>query len=310
MQDKFEDLRTFIAVVQANSFAAAARRLGVVKSAVSRRMQELENRLGAQLLNRSTRTLSLTEAGRNFYDKATVLLADLEEAESIASGGAVEPVGTLRISGPSSFGNMHLAPVVCGYLERNKRASIQLSLDDAKVDVIAQGFDLAVRIGPLHDSSFAARRLATIRRVACASPAYLKRHGTPKVPADLARHHGLTHSRWGDKEYWTFVDPATAEETAVSVGSRLHINGGEALREAAIDGCGITILPTFIIHRAVLAGALVPVLLPFERPSSSLHVIYPSRRNVSAKVRTFVDFMAARFGPTPYWDRDVHGPAA
>lgn len=182
MQDRFEDLRTFVAVVQSRSFAAAARRLGVVKSAVSRRIQELEERLGVHLINRSTRNLSLTDSGRIFFEKATALLCRPGGSRRTGSSWREEPAGSLRILAPSSFGRLHLVPMVCRFMEQHPRLSVELSLSDEFVDLVSEGFDMAVRIGELQDSNLSARSLGSIRRVACASPAYIARFGAPKQP--------------------------------------------------------------------------------------------------------------------------------
>jgi DNA-binding transcriptional LysR family regulator len=307
MQDRFEDLRTFVVVVQSRGFAAAARRLGVVKSAVSRRVQELEERLGAHLINRSTRTLSLTDSGRIFYEKATAALASLEEAEGLATLGATEPVGSLRILAPSSFGRLHLVPMVCDFLEQHHRLSVELSLSDEFVDLVSEGFDMAVRIGELQDSSLSARSLGAIRRVACASPAYIARWGAPNHPRDLGTHKGISYTNVEEKKFWRFVDPRTGEQQSVNVSSRLRVNTGDALLEAAIAGSGVTVLPTFIAHKSIVAGDLVPVMLPYEKVSTNLHVVYPSRKLIPAKVKAFVDYLASKCAPTPYWDRDVFG---
>jgi DNA-binding transcriptional LysR family regulator len=309
MQDRFEDLRTFVAVVQGRSFASAARRLGVVKSAVSRRVQELEERLGVHLVNRSTRNLSLTDTGRIFYEKATELLAALEEAEGLASTSAVEPVGNLRILAPSSFGRLHLVPLVCGFLELHPRLSIELSLSDEVVDLVSEGFDMAVRLGHLPDSSLSARSLGTIRRVACASPAYIARFGAPKQPSELAHHRGIQYTLVDEQRFWRFVDPRTEKEQSVTVHSRLRMNTGDALCEAAVAGAGITVLPTFIIHKLVASGDLVPVMLPYEKVPATLNVVYPSRKLMPAKVKAFADYLAAKWTPQPYWDREVFGVA-
>ena len=305
MQDKFEDLRTFVAVVQCRGFAAAALRLGVAKSAVSRRVQELEQRLGAHLINRSTRTLSVTDAGQAFFERASTLLHDLEEAEGLAATGATEPVGTLRILGPSALGQMQLVPLICSFLEEHSRVSVDISLNDNFVDLVAEGFDMAVRIGELRDSSLSARRLGTVRRVACASPAYLRRHGVPTEPRHLARHWGVVYSAVEDRRFWSFVDPRTGKEESVEVRSRFHANTADAMCAAAVAGHGITVLPTFAIHKAVLAGDLVPILLPYEKASIGVHAVYPSRHQIPTKVRAFVDYLAASWEPLPQWDRDV-----
>lgn len=309
MQDRFEDLRTFVTVVQSRSFAAAARRLGVVKSAVSRRVQELEERLGAHLINRSTRNLSLTDTGRMFFEKATELLAGLEEAEWAASLGANETVGSLRIIAPSSFGRLHLVSMVCSFMEQHPRLSVELSLSDEFVDLVSEGFDMAVRIGELQDSNLSARSLTPIRRVACASPAYIARFGAPKQPSDLASHRGICSTIVDQRKFWRFVDPRTGKEQSVDVHARLQLNDGDALREAALAGAGITVLPTFIVHKSVVAGELVPVMLPYEKVPTELHVVFPSRKLIPAKVKVFADYLAAKCAPHPYWDRAVFGSA-
>ena len=305
MHDRFEDLRTFVIVVQSRSLAAASRRIGVAKSAVTRRIQELETRLGAQLLNRTTRTFGLTEAGHDFFQRATSLLADLEEAEAIAARATVDPAGRLRVSAPMSFGAMHLAPILSKFMLAHPRLTVELHLDDRVVDVVGEGFDLVIRIGTLENSTLAARRIADVRRVACASPAYLKERGTPKEPKDLVAHRGIAYLNVEDRKFWRFVNTKTDEEQIVSVPSLLKLNNGDAMREAAIAGYGIAALPTFIIHRAVVAGHLKCILKPFERPRIGMYAVYPTRRNAPAKVRTFVDFIVAQFGNSPYWDRDT-----
>ncbi|MGN6825933.1 LysR family transcriptional regulator [Paucibacter sp. M5-1] len=307
MQDRFEDLRTFVAVVQGRSFASAARQLGVVKSAVSRRVNELEERLGVHLLNRSTRNLSLTDTGRVFFEKSTALLAALEEVEGLASHGAVEPVGDLRILAPSSFGRLHLVPMVCRFLEQHPRLSVELSLNDEVVDLMTEGFDMAVRIGKLPDSNLSARSLGPIRRVACASPEYIARFGAPKQPSDLSHHSGILYSNVDEQKYWRFVDPRTGDEQSVTVTSRLRMNTGDSLCDAALAGAGIAVLPTFIIHEFVSSGKLVPVMLPFEKVPAELNVVFPCRKLLPAKVKAFADFLGTTFISPPYWDRDIFG---
>jgi DNA-binding transcriptional LysR family regulator len=310
MQDRFGDLRTFVAVAQGRSFASAARRLGVVKSAVSRRVQELEERLGVHLINRSTRNLSLTDSGYVFFEKATALLVGLEEAEGLAARGAVEPSGSLRILAPSSFGCLHLVPIVCDFLERHSRVSIEVSMSDEVVDLVSEGFDMAVRIGDLPDSNLSARALCPIRRIACASPGYIARFGAPKQPSDLARHRGIQYSNVDERKFWRFIDPRTGKEQSVAAKSRIRLNTGDALCEAALAGAGITVLPTFIVHKQIAAGELVPVMLPFEKVPTELHVVYPSRTLAPAKVKAFAEFLATKCTSQPYWDREVFGTAA
>ncbi|UXI69786.1 LysR family transcriptional regulator [Tahibacter amnicola] len=309
MADRYEDLRTFVAVVDAHGFGVAADRLGVVKSAVSRRIRELEDRLGAQLLQRSTRSISLTGPGQEFYERAVRILADLHEAEAIASAARTEPTGALRVAAPMSFGVLHLAPVIGEFLDRHRQMRVDLDLNDRFVDLINEGFDLAIRISRLKDSSLVARPIATIRHAVCASPDYLRRHGTPATPEDLAGHRGLAYSNLDERTYWSFIQPDTGKAFSVEVASVLRVNNGGALRESAIAGHGVAYLPTFIIAPAVERGELVPLLQPFQRPPLELSAVYPSRRNVPAKVRAFIAFLADRFGEAPYWDAIVDAAA-
>ncbi|MCC2673216.1 MAG: hypothetical protein K0R58_163 [Ramlibacter sp.] len=307
MTNKFEDLRTFVTVAQAGGFTEAARRLGVVKSAVSRRIKDMEERLGVALLNRSTRSFGLTDAGQALYERATSLVAGVEEAETLAARGAGESVGNLRLIAPSTFGRLHLIPLVAEFLEENPRLSVEVSLSDTFVDLLDSGYDMAVRIGELKDSGLVARQLGVVRRVACASPAYLRRFGTPKVPADLERHRGIAYSVVDDKEFWRFVHPERSAAEVVSIGSRLRLDTGDALLAAATAGWGVTVLPTFIIHEAVVSGDVVPLLLPYEKAPTAMHLVYPSRRGVPAKVRALTEFLVARCRSPAYWDRHVFG---
>lgn len=307
MTDHFEDIRTFVAVVQANSFARAAVQLGLAKSAVSRRVRDLENRLGAQLLNRTTRHLSLTDTGAEFYARCVRLLADLQEAEGIASQGSATPVGTLRVSGPMSFGIHCLTPMLNEFLTAYRRVTVELELNDRHVDLVNDGFDLAVRISRLQDSSLVALHIAPIRHAICASPSYLRQHGIPKTLEDLIEHQGVAYSNVDDRMYWQFLDPVSRELQSVDVPCALRINNGDAIREAVISGCGIAVLPTFIIHQAVMSKQLRVILPEYMRSPIGLYAVYPSGRNLPAKVRVFLDFLLSRFGPEPYWDIDIFG---
>jgi DNA-binding transcriptional LysR family regulator len=302
MADKFEDVRTFVAVVQGRGFNAAARQLGFVKSAVSRRIRELEDRLGTRLLNRTTRTITLTESGTEFYARSLRLLADLQEAEDIASQGAHEAVGRLRISTPVSFTIHCLAPALKAFQEANPKLELELETNDRKIDLVGEGFDLALRISRLKDSSLVARRLAPIRHVVCASPAYWRERGRPKEPKDLRAHSGIAYSYVDSRSYWLFKG-----DESVDVKSTLILSNGDAIREAAIAGCGVAYLPTFIIYRAVERGELVPVLTEYARPEITLNAIYPSNRNVPTKVRKFIDFCVEQFGEEPFWDQQIFG---
>ena len=307
MADRFEDIRTFVAVVQFSSFARAAEQLDLAKSAVSRRVRDIEARLGVQLLNRTTRHLSLTETGAEFYERCLRLLSDLQEAEDLASQRDARPVGVLKVSGPMSFGIHCLAPMLNEFLTQNKQLTVDLDLNDRFVDLMNDGFDLAVRISRRHDNSLKMHHIAPIRLAACASPTYLKQHGIPKTPEDLIEHQGVAYSNVDDRIHWEFQDPRSGNLEFIDVSSALRLNNGDAMREAVIAGCGITVLPTFIIHKAVMKGQLQVILPGYMRSSNSLYAAYPLGRNLPAKARVFLDFLMERFGPEPYWDKDIFG---
>lgn len=300
MADKFEDIRTFVAVVNGHGFNAAARQLGFAKSAVSRRIRELEDRLGTRLLNRTTRNLTLTESGAEFFGRAQKLLTDLQEAEDVVSQGAQEAVGRLRISAPVSFTTHCLAPILNRFRDFHPKLELEIDTNDRKVDLVSEGYDAALRISRLKDSSLIARPLAPIRHAVCASPSYWARHGKPSKPQDLRTHAGIAYSYVDARNYWSFKDDET-----VDVKSMLHLSNGDAIREAAVAGCGVALLPTFIIHKAVERGELEPALLDFARPEVQLNALFPSNRNVPTKVRRFVDFCVDQFGEQPFWDKNI-----
>lgn len=300
MADRFEDLRVLVAVVSAGGFAAGAERLGVAKSAVSRRIRELEDRLGARLFDRTTRRVQLTEAGRGFHDRAVELLAGLEEAEEAASSASGDLKGSIRVAAPVSFTAHCLAPAVGQFLERHPAVSLSIDTDDRMVDLVRDGFDLAIRIARLPDSSLVARRLVTIRHACVASPALLERLGTPQKPDDLSRFPGVTYSNVEDAQYWTFAD-----NVVPSVTSRLDFANGDAVREAAIAGLGVAVLPTFIAHDAVRRGALSIVLAEHMRPPIAMYALHPSMRNQTARARAFIDFLVDTYGGEPFWDRGL-----
>jgi DNA-binding transcriptional LysR family regulator len=298
MNDKFEDMRTFVAVVQARGFAQAAKRLGLAKSAISRRINELEDRLGTRLLHRTTRQLSLTPAGTELYERGVRLLADFQEAEDAVSSGSDEPTGRLKIAAPVSFGARCLSQVMPEFMSRFPRLQVELELEDRLIDLVASGFDVAVRISRLKDSSLIARKIVTIRHVICASPEYLRRRGRPKLPEDLHDHTTLRYSYVDD--HWEFT-----KSEALSPPSKFRCNNGDAMREAAIAGGGLAYLPTFIVHEAVADGRLEVCLSGFEKDPIALYAVYPTARHLSAKIRVFIDFLVEKFGTDPFWDRAV-----
>lgn len=304
--DRLDDMLAFIKVVDARSFTAAADRLNLSKSVVSRRVADLENRLGARLLNRTTRRLSLTEVGQAFYDRCQRILADLEEAEQAASDLQATPRGRLKLAAPLSFGTQHLAPAITDFMAQHPAIEIDVELNDRYVDLVDEGFDMAVRIGRLRDSSLIARRLAPSRRVLVASPAYLEREGVPETPEDLARHRCLLYTNTPAAEQWQFR--VGNEVKSVRVAGPLRANNGDLLMAAAMAGQGIAVLPTFMCGQALEAGTLHCLLFDCYVSESAVYAVYPQNRHLSSKVRAFVSFLAARFGPEPYWDTALPAP--
>ncbi|WP_114395110.1 LysR family transcriptional regulator [Oleisolibacter albus] len=301
--DKLEDLRLFTLVAETRSFTRAADKLNLSKSAASRRIAELEGRLGARLLNRTTRSISLTPVGQSFFERVAQILAELDEAESAVANERQAPRGLLRVAAPMSFGLRHLAPVVAAFLDQYPEVQVEMDVSDRFVDLVDEGYDLAVRIGRLKDSSLIARRICPIRAVLCASPAYLEKHGAPQTPDDIAGRDCLLYTNMPTPDLWSFRTAPGAEETrTVRVHGRLRVNNGDMLREAAIAGQGLVHLPTFIIGDELADGRLVPLLLDWTGPDSAMHAVYPANRHLSPKVRAFVDFLAGKFGPVPYWD--------
>ena len=301
---QLDSMALFARVVEAGGFSAAARELGLSKASVSKRIARLEDRLGVRLLNRTTRRLSLSEAGEAFYAGCRRMVSEAEAAEQAVTHLAAAPRGTLRVNAPMSFGQLHLAPALTAFLERYPELAVDLVLDDREVNLVQEGFDAGVRIKPLRDSSLIARRLAPSRALLCAAPAYLEAHGAPARPEDLTRHACLLYSYQSEPGVWLLTGPDG--ERRVRVSGRLRANNGEALLEAAVAGFGLALLPSFIAGEEVRAGRLRPVLSGWRAGNPvAIHAIYPASRNLSPKVRVFVDFLAERFGPEPYWDRKL-----
>jgi DNA-binding transcriptional LysR family regulator len=295
----FDDILAFTRVVELESYTKAARRLGISKSMVSRRVTRLEKRLGAQLLVRSTRGLTPTEAGRAFAARAGRSLAELQEAETEVAEGEKEPSGALRIAAPLSFGIMHLGPALIEFAERHPRIFVDAAYSDRYVDLVEDGFDAAIRIGILKDSSLVGRKLSPIRALTAASPGYLARHGRPEAPRDLAQHRCLIYSGPGSDEQWRFR--VAGRWLPIKPSGTFRADNGEVLRDAAAAGLGITALPSFILSPALESGALEPILGDFALPERGLYVLRHGGPP-PLRLRLLVDFLAARFGPDPYWD--------
>ncbi|MFK5892629.1 MAG: LysR family transcriptional regulator [Pseudomonadota bacterium] len=299
--DRFEEMKTFISVVKNGSLTAAADKLDIAKSAISRRITDLEKRLDVQLLNRTTRRINLTESGQQYYQYCEHILADLEEAEQAVSSEHAQLKGTICIAAPLSFGIKHLAPIMNDFLKEHHHLKLDLNLNDRMVNLLEEGVDLAIRIGQLDDSSHKARRLAPIRNIVCASPEYLRIHGTPQKLQDLTEHHCLSYSNITEGQLWQFSESDGASIT-VRIPHRMRANNGDVLLKGAIDGLGIIAVPTFISYEAVNQGLLIPILSNYKLAEMAVYAVYPNQRHLPIRVRLFIDYLTKRFGNSPYWD--------
>ena len=291
--DRLAAIQVFAQVVESGSFAKAAERLGLSTSATSRHVAELEAHLQTRLLNRTTRRVSLTESGRAFHERAVQLLADLDEAEQEAASAAVEPRGVIRLTTAVNFGARHVAPAIAAFLARHREVKFDVSLSDRIIDLVEEGFDLAIRIGTAGPHNVVARKLGETRIVPCASPDYLKAHGTPKKPEDLAAHNCFTYEYALARHLWP--------DRPLRVSGNLHSNNSDLLAEAAARGAGIVIAPAFVVGPEIRAGRLVPLLQDFAPPPLPIYAVYPSRKHLSAKVRRFVDFLVEHFAGAQDW---------
>ena len=300
--NRLDDLEAFVAVVEAGSITQAADRLGIAKSAVSRRLSALEQRLGVELIRRTTRRLNLTETGRGFYEQSSRILADLDEAESAAAQSHGELRGRLRIALPLSFGLKHMGRPISEFVRRHPKVTFDLDLNDRRVDLLEEGADLALRIGRLEDSSLIARRLFDARTVLVASAEYLERHGAPAVPHDLAAHRCLAYSNLREPNRWRCRD-RDGKAIDVAIKPVMMASSGDFLSGMAADGHGIAMQPTFIAGPLVESGALVPILTDYQWPITPAYAVYPPTRHLTYRVRAFIDFLAETFAGTPPWDR-------
>lgn len=296
MSPDLVDVLAFVRVVETGSFARAAERMGLSKPVLSRRVARLEERLGARLLTRNARGAVPTGVGQAYYERASAILADLEAAQEVVAEAVTQIAGPIRLSAPLSFGVAHLAPALAEFATLHPAVELDIEFEDRNVDLVGGGYDLAVRIGRLADSSLIARRIAPVRRHAIASPAYLEVYGRPERPADLADHAILLYGN----EQWRFRVGERWETVRVS--PRMRANNGEMLRAAAQAGLGICILPSFIAAPALGDGSVEPVLLDFPLEEGALHSVMAPGRAVTARVRALVDFLVERFGPEPAWD--------
>jgi DNA-binding transcriptional LysR family regulator len=305
MLDRLTSLEVFAKAAAAGSFSAAGRAMGISQTMVTKHIAALEARLGVKLFHRSTRRLSITEAGRHYLEASERILTDMDAAEAAIAADRIEPRGLLRLNVPVSFGTRQIAPLLSEFAKHHPHVTVELGLNDRLVDLAEEGWDLVIRIGSLSDSNLIARRIAPCRTVVCAAPAYLKARGAPRTVAELPDHNclGYTLSRLTGVGRWTFGARA---EIAIEVSGDLRANNGDALLAAAIAGQGIIYQPSFIVADDVRSGALVALAL--DHPTLELggiYAVYLPDRHPAAKVRAFIDFIAARIPPEPPWDRSA-----
>ncbi|MGY3529463.1 LysR family transcriptional regulator [Bradyrhizobium sp. USDA 4452] len=299
--DRLRAFEVFAAVVGQGSFTRAADKLDTSPANVTRYVNELEGSLGARLLNRTSRRLSLTETGRMLHERALAILEDVAEAEAIASTAAMQPRGRLRVNAPLSFGILHLAPLWPRFCARYPDIELDVSLVDRVVDLVEEGYDLAIRISRGGSPALVSRKLATARHLICASPDYLARHGAPTRPEDLKEHACIAYVYSDSVDDWRLLDNA-GKEHSVAVRQIMRTNNGDTARAAALAGLGIVRQPTFLIGQDLRRKRLVPLLTGYHMAETDVLAVYPSRRHLSAKVRVMIDFLAEAFRGTPPWE--------
>jgi DNA-binding transcriptional LysR family regulator len=298
------DIAVFVQVVDSGSFTAAAERLELTRSVVSKYISRLEDRLKVRLLNRTTRRLSLTEAGQIFYERSQFGLGEIEAAEAEVAKLQATPRGRLKINAPMSFGILHIAPAMAEFQRQNPEVQLDMNLDDCQIDLVEQGYDVAVRIAELPDSSMVATRLAPCHHVVCASSDYVKRYGTPRTPDDLRKHNILSYRYQDSPNEWRFLSP-DGRYSSVPVTGSIEMNNSLALRQAVLGGAGIMLTPTFIVGEDIAAGRLLKLLPEYHAKEVSIYAVYAGRRHLTPKVRAFIDYMKKRFSDPPYWDKNI-----
>lgn len=306
--DKLTAMRSYRRVIELGAFAAAARDVGLSKAAVSKQIAQLEATLGVALISRTTRQLVATEAGRSYYEHCVRILEDIGEAELSISEMQQKPRGTLRVNAPMSFGLTHVSPLVPTFAARYPEVRIELSMDDRPIDLIQEGFDVALRgRSSLPDSSLIARRIAPLRRVVCASPGYIEHYGFPQCPMELSQHRCLIYSLSSSPREWVLMHNSTGIEARVEVDGFYVANNSIALRHALLADAGVALIPTFLVGDDLRSGVLVPLLDEYTPLEQTLWALYPFHRYVPTKVRCFIDFLVEVFGDTPPWEKVREG---
>lgn len=301
--ENINDLLVFVHVVKEGSLSAAGRALGFSSAVVSKRLQRLEEQLGTRLVNRSTRKLGVTEDGARYHEYCVRVLAELEEAEDLIARGSGQPRGTLRVTVPAAFGRLHIAPLVPGFLRRHPGLRLSLHLTDHVVDLIEEGYDLALRIGDMKDSNLVARHLGVDRRFVVATPSYIEKYGEPGTPGELTQHNVLLFANPAPLDQWQFIAP-DGRAHLVKVSGNFETNNCDALREALLADAGIALRPTWDVGKDIRDGSLKVLLPGYVQPSFNIQAVYPSRRHLSQKVRVFIDLLREAFGDKPYWEPD------
>ena len=298
---QLEDMAMFVRVVEAGSITKAAEQLNIAKSAVSRRLKDLETRLGSQLISRTTRQSHLTESGERYYQRACNILNEVDTLNEQTSGAPTRIEGTLKMTAPLSFGLMHLNEVIDEYANQHPSLKFELDFSDRHVDLIEEGYELAIRIRALQDSSYQAKRLALIRYTLCASPDYLNRCGTPQTIADLKNHAFLQYGL-GKTSSLELTD-AKGNKHYHTIDAKTKATNGKFLTDLAVKGHGIVFIPTFIAYQRLARGELIPILPQYQLPTLYAYAVYPKNRFLSQRCRYLIDFIAERFGDDPYWNR-------
>jgi DNA-binding transcriptional LysR family regulator len=300
--DRFQEMASFVAVVDEGSFIRAAGTIGLSKAAISRHLNDLEHRLGVRLLHRTTRRLSLTAEGQAFYARCRELLSSVEEAESEVTSQSGAPSGLLRVNAPLTFGVRHLAPLWGQFADLYPKVSLDVTLGDRIVDLVDEGFDLVIRITATTNPMLVSRKLASTRMVLCASPEYLARHGTPTHPSELVEHRAIAYTYWATRDEWEFTGPDGP--VSVNVNAVIHTNNGDTCRLAALEHQGMILQPTFIVGEDLERGTLVELIPQYRSIELGIHAVYLTRKFLPLKVRRLIDFLAAAFRVPP-WSNSV-----
>lgn len=301
---QLEDMALFVRIVESGSITKASEQLDIAKSAVSRRLKELETSLNTQLISRTTRRSTVTEAGQKYYQQACSILSEIEVLNEQISGVASQIEGTMRMTAPLSFGLMHLNDIIHNYAQQHPQLNFELDFSDRHIDLVEEGYEMAIRIGELKDSSYQAKRLTVIRRVLCASPDYIARAGMPQTIADLKQHAFLQYGLQSKQGEIDLID-ASGQHHKIETQSRIKANNGNFLLDMAIKGYGIAYMPTFIAYQSLAEGKLIPVMADFELPTLNAYAVYPENRFLSKRCRLLIDYIIETIGDDPYWDEYI-----